>query len=425
MKCLGFAALCGIFSVLTSPARCQSIVYDNSGLSGGPFLEFKNSSFIDCLIYDPEFENGWLSGAARANIVFDENEIKPYSLSYLIRERRSVGSNALTSYTGGMIDPYQTLIVESSVSLTSPILTAIEYEFEVLLRGVNISRPGQTWQTNDGISHGHTIYSYGSLYSYFWGNQFVFDVPNWQEFNAGIFGQWFNSNNYFTWSPEYSGATNTWNKIQMPLAGMQQFYDLDHYRDGWRGTARPAMEVPVTYNFQDIYGQAKAKYILHVHEIYEDIERVPWTTTTFRQPDNPKIVPGPYTNTNGDNYSWTVHMGRDWQASVGFPEGWFGVAATQAAIEEGTTVGLPNVPAGKKAVLYVTVLKQYTDYFYRQFGVDGEILAPPSFPGDTTPKHYMVTSYNSGVSIGGFEGAPWKFIDYNADPNGEGGGPWG
>jgi hypothetical protein len=282
MKRICFLALCSVLLTSNSPVFGQSIVYDKSGLSGGPFADIYDIPFIRSLIYDPEVEGGWLTGTARASIVFGENEIKPYSLSYLIRQRTAVGgSDPGPLYTGGMLDPYSSpLVVEASVSLSSPILTRIEYEFEVFLRGVNISRDGAEGDEIEdyGRNLGHTTWSYKREVHQ--GGQIPIVLPivvnhvNWQSFYGNRWGLW-HSITSFSWSPAYSGANENWNQWSMPYGN--QNWTLARYRsilnaeprlikpEGWEGSTE-SERFQLDHSVSDELGNAKDTYLLKVHD---------------------------------------------------------------------------------------------------------------------------------------------------------------
>ena len=215
---------------MSSIAYSQNVTYQkNLTSTGSPVYEFA-SSFVFKQVRNSPTSGASISGSAKANINYALGAIKPYSISYLMTETIYNPTSFIT-ISGGILDPYTpngSVIERNNIQLSlgpSNPIKDLAYKLEVQLRGANVSRQGQTWQASNGIYHGNTIYSYKEEHLNIFGSYIILDA-NWQNFSALSYGIW-DTPNYFNWAPEYSGATKIWNKIQMPVAGMFQLYDLD------------------------------------------------------------------------------------------------------------------------------------------------------------------------------------------------------
>ncbi|WP_395090852.1 hypothetical protein [Armatimonas sp.] len=395
-----------------SIALGQTVTYQNNqtvtGAVGNVYKSDQSSHS-----QNDQGHNASISGKIRANLYFFGNDIVPLYISYLIHTSTFSSNGSNFSTIGGMLD---TSIDDLFVDSPDPGLNfpagsttgGVGFSFNIELRGVNISRQGQTWQTSDGVLHGNTIYSYGTDHHNMLGDYFSLDTPNWQDFNGDIFGTWFYVGSSTSWSPAYSGANSIWNTIKMPIAGMRR-YTIDSFSPPkWIGIPNLVTEFPVIYTHQDTYGPAKAKYILHVHEIYDDITSAGFTTEEIVEPStggNP--LTGAYDGT-GKTHSVTIHKGGDWSFSGGFPIGWagFDIGMTQGAPEENVSVNDPTLAEGARAVLLLRKITYHKNFDFRQYNAEGEILANPS---DPTSKHQLSASRPDG------ETPQWYYFYDNED----------
>ncbi len=296
---------------------------------------------------------------------------------------------------------------------------SVECQYDVKMRSVQISRPNVRyfWIGEDNLVHSDTIYSTKVLNRMIGGSidQNSATIQwNWINFYAGRWGYWLDQNSYsFNWTPQFSGATKDWNTNQMPESGTIQVNTI-HWPfnkfDKYIGTPKPKEDRTIHYRYNDTYGGAEEDQILHIHEIYEEIEKVYDFRFTMGEPPTPVTITGPRI-AGETSVAFTWHLGGDWSLSTGFPVGWLGfeIGVTQAAVEHTQSFNCPDLTQYEKAVLRSQKNVNHWDYYHRKYDTAGEIPASPPLL-----KHVEYADEPAGTE------PKWDIMPINSDP---GGGP--
>ncbi len=265
-------------------------------------------------------------------------------------------------------------------------------------RGVKLARPGAVSEMSDpdGTTHGDTIYSIHNINT---DEGTDTGLRNWVGFDSVLSGSW-GVRSSWSWSPDSDSSNAVYNSVIMP------FSSLSFVNGVATGQRNGPTEYDMGYTCTDSNdgASASAKYVLTVHDEWENLQASGYAPTTNSSVHTSTVgVQGP-----SSGASWNVSL----SDTVSFSGSLSGGFSTEDAASFGLSYGgsysytvgaslgvnSPQIPAGDVSFPTMTVWWQtdsYTVTHYTPAGYDNDyvqyIVDPSSVRttiGWTVPQPY-------------------------------------
>jgi hypothetical protein len=254
--------------------------------------------------------------------------------------------------------------------------------------GVTIDEASDEWVDVDGTGYGHTTYSYEAeeLIPTLDPLTHWVDRMNAQSFQAARTGYW-SSNTSWQWVPPDSSDTVSAHSQDMPKGTMNRPFSV---LEQWDGTPTGTSQKIITYTATDNMDgfQARAKYILTLHDKYENKRNdTPATTVVRHRFDfSPKNWSSCESNAAEPlnvswNVNWTGNATMNFFSSLGVaPETlvkWgigvnFQATATLEVSAPGTAA--TTIPQGQRAYPYLEYDVTTYHYLIDQYSPAGKVI---------------------------------------------------